>query len=83
MWSPAINQPLIIPGIITSSIVAIIPMDKATRGSCPPRLAVIVAKTTAANPIVNPMERSIPPAIITKVTPIPSSNGAVAKVRML
>ena len=80
---PAISQPLIIPGTITINIVAITPIERAKSGSCPPRLEVIVANTTAANPIANPMDRSIPPAMITNVTPIPSSRGAAAKVRML
>jgi len=34
---------------------------------------IVLAITTDVNPIVNPTERSIPPVIITKVTPIPNN----------
>ena len=41
------------------------------------------AMITAASPMTKPTERSMPPAMMTKVWPSPSSSGTAANIAML
>ena len=43
---------------------------------------ITCAATTAASPMMNPIDRSIPPEMMTNVCPVASSKGATAKTAM-
>ena len=44
---------------------------------------MVRAMTTLAKPMTKPTERSMPPAMMTKVWPRPSSSGIAAETAML
>ncbi len=55
--------------------------DRRRRGRRPATAALITwAATTAASPMMKPIERSMPPEMMTKVWPVASRSGATAKM---
>ena len=77
--SRAISSPLTSPGIADAAAATTSPTSRPGTGPSAPLARLTVCEsTTAANPMVKPTERSMPPEMMTKVWPIASSNGAVA-----
>ena len=78
-----IKVPLIAPGTRAASMAASRPTAKARPASTGVRVCIDRAMTTLAKPMTKPTERSIPPAMMTKVWPRPSSKGIAAETAML
>ena len=78
-FSKATNIPFTRPG--TAAIATATKDPSNTAGKKPiPGVAQLItcAATTAASPMMNPIDRSIPPEIITNVCPVASNSGATA-----
>ena len=79
-----ISVPLMAPGTSAASKAASRP---GRRAPAPASTGVSVcmtrAMTTLAKPMTKPTERSMPPAMMTKVWPRPSSSGIAAETAML
>ena len=78
-----ISQPFTPPGIRATAMPAAIPATMASAGGIVvPAMLVAWAATTDDNPMMKPTERSMPPAMMTNVSPSARSRGATAKTAM-
>jgi hypothetical protein len=77
------SVPLMSPAASAADSAAASPATSASAGSVGVSCCIARAITTDDSPITNPTERSIPPAMMTKVCPSPSSSGSAADCAML
>ncbi len=71
------------PGTRETRNAAPSPAASASPGGRPVSICMTRAMITAARPMTKPTERSMPPAMMTKVWPSPSSSGTAANIAML
>jgi hypothetical protein len=79
----ATSIPLTMPGIAATATATSAPNSTASPSPMSGVAQLITcAATTAASPMMNPIDRSIPPEMMTNVCPVASNSGATAKTAM-
>ena len=78
-----ISVPLMAPGTMAASRAASSPAASASPASTGVSACMARAMTTLEKPMTKPTERSMPPAMMTKVWPSPRSSGIAAETAML